>query len=67
MAAADLAEATACCSAARGFWRPGSTKVIAQTAPYDHCNMTVVTSPDDDDTEQAALLARFTELLLAMD
>ena len=43
-----------------GTLAPGSTRIIAQTAPYDHCNMTVVASP-------SVLVARFGELLLAMD
>jgi ABC-type phosphate/phosphonate transport system substrate-binding protein len=38
----------------------GSTRVLAQTAPFDHCNMTVgpLASPE--------LVARFRELLLGM-
>ena len=38
----------------------GQTKVIARTAPFDHCNFTV--SPN----APQALIARFTELLLGM-
>jgi phosphonate transport system substrate-binding protein len=38
----------------------GATRILAQTAPYDHCNMTV--GPD----APAAAAARFGELLLAM-
>jgi phosphonate transport system substrate-binding protein len=38
----------------------GSTRILAQTAPYDHCNFTVL------DGVPAAPLVRFTELLLAM-
>ena len=38
----------------------GSTRLIAQTPPYDHCNFTVL------DNAPAALVARFQELLLAM-
>jgi phosphonate transport system substrate-binding protein len=38
----------------------GQTKVIARTAPFDHCNFTV--SPD----APAELIARFTELILGM-
>jgi len=38
----------------------GSTRVIAQTPPYDHCNFTVL------DNAPAALVTRFRELLLAM-
>lgn len=39
---------------------PGSTRVLAQTAPYDHCNFTVV-----DGVSQEAV-DRFTSLVLAM-
>ena len=38
----------------------GSTRIIGQTAPYDHCNFTVL---DDAPAER---IARFCELLLAM-
>lgn len=38
----------------------GGTRIVARTAPYDHCNFT--TSPG----APAALLERFTALLLAM-
>jgi phosphonate transport system substrate-binding protein len=44
-----------------GTWPPGATRVIAQTGPYDHCNMTVT------DAGPQAALARFRDLLLAMD
>jgi phosphonate transport system substrate-binding protein len=43
-----------------GVLPPGATRVLAQTAPYDHCNFTVL------DDAPAALIARFRELLLAM-
>jgi phosphonate transport system substrate-binding protein len=43
-----------------GTIRSGSTRVIAQTPPYDHCNFTVL------DNAPAAPVARFRELLLAM-
>ena len=39
----------------------GGTRVVYQTAPFDHCNMTVVDSAPRD------LVARFGELLLSMD
>lgn len=39
----------------------GGTRILTQTAPYDHCNMTVT------DTASGAAQARFGELLLAMD
>jgi len=38
----------------------GSTRILAQTAPYDHCNFTVL------EGVPAPQLIRFTELLLAM-
>jgi phosphonate transport system substrate-binding protein len=38
----------------------GSTRIVARTAPYDHCNFT--TSPG----APAALIERFTTLLMAM-
>jgi phosphonate transport system substrate-binding protein len=39
----------------------GATRVLTQTGPYDHCNMTVT------DTGPQAAIERFGELLLAMD
>ena len=39
----------------------GATRVLSQTGPYDHCNMTVT------DAGPQAALQRFGELLLAMD
>jgi phosphonate transport system substrate-binding protein len=38
----------------------GATRILAQTAPYDHCNFTVVKGAADD------LVARFQKLLLNM-
>ncbi len=38
----------------------GATRVLAQTAPYDHCNFTVL------DGAPTALVERFTSLLLGM-
>jgi phosphonate transport system substrate-binding protein len=43
-----------------GVLPPDSTRVIAQTAPYDHCTMTAGPGAD------AALVAQFGERLLAM-
>ncbi len=43
-----------------GTLPPGSTRVLAVTAPYDHCNFTVL------DGAPAALVSRFRELLLGM-
>ncbi len=39
----------------------GATRVLTQTGPYDHCNMTVT------DAGPRAAIERFGELLLAMD
>ncbi|MCA9706252.1 MAG: phosphate/phosphite/phosphonate ABC transporter substrate-binding protein [Myxococcales bacterium] len=46
--------------AKEGTLPPGSTRVLAQTSPYDHCNFTVL------DDAPAPLVARFRELLLSM-
>jgi phosphonate transport system substrate-binding protein len=46
--------------AREGVLPAGSTHLLAQTAPYDHCNFTVL------DDAPAALVKRFTELLLGM-
>ncbi|HEV7708451.1 MAG TPA: PhnD/SsuA/transferrin family substrate-binding protein [Asanoa sp.] len=43
-----------------GTLAPGGTRIVAQTAPFDHCNMTLV------DTAPADLADRFVELLLSM-
>ena len=53
--------------ALEGILPPGSTRIVAQTAPYDHCNMTVVDPAEGPDPARDGLLDRFTELLLAMD
>ena len=50
-----------------GVLPAGATRVVAQTLPYDHCNMTVVDGADGPDPGRAAPLDRFTRLLLAMD
>jgi ABC-type phosphate/phosphonate transport system substrate-binding protein len=44
-----------------GTLASGATRVLSQTVPYDHCNMTVT------DAGPQGALARFGELLLAMD
>jgi ABC-type phosphate/phosphonate transport system substrate-binding protein len=44
-----------------GTLAAGGTRVVGQTQPFDHCNMTVVGSAP------AALVSRFGELLLSMD
>lgn len=43
-----------------GTLRAGATRILAQTAPYDHCVFTVLDGAPD------ALVARFRELLLSM-
>ena len=47
--------------AREGTFATGATRVITQTAPFDHCNMTVI------GTAPTALVERFGELLLGMD
>ena len=47
--------------AREGTLSPGATRVLTQTGPYDHCNMTVT------DAGPEAALAHFGDLLLAMD
>ena len=44
-----------------GTLASGATRILSQTGPYDHCNMTVT------DAGPQATLGRFNELLLAMD
>jgi len=46
---------------------PTGSKVIGQTPPYDHCNMTVADGPAGPDPGRARLVDRFVQLLLAMD
>ncbi|MGI9022566.1 MAG: phosphate/phosphite/phosphonate ABC transporter substrate-binding protein [Acidimicrobiales bacterium] len=43
-----------------GVLAPGSTRVLAQTSPFDHCNMTVA------DSAPEGLVERFGELLSSM-
>jgi ABC-type phosphate/phosphonate transport system substrate-binding protein len=47
-----------------GTLAAGSTRVLAQTAAYDHCNMTVIGAGGHIDVEPAVV--RFEELLLSM-
>lgn len=53
-----------------GTLASGATRILTQTGPYDHCNMTVLTgapgAPGTDAGPPSAL-TRFRELLLAMD
>ena len=46
--------------AQEGLLTPGSTRVVARTPAYDHCNMTVL------DGAPEPLVARFRQLLLSM-
>ena len=46
--------------AKEGILPAGSTRIVAQTLPYDHCNMTAIDGRSDD-------LERFASLLLEMD
>lgn len=46
--------------AKEGILAPGTTRIVAQTGPYDHCNFSVL-----DDPRRPAI-ARFGELLLGM-
>ena len=43
-----------------GTLQPGTTRILAQTQPYDHCNLTATDRAPD------ALVDRFTRLLLGM-
>ena len=63
--------------AKQGLYGAGQLRVVLQTAPFDHCNMTVIASPGTaaarsgaegaaQPTDDTPALARFRELLLAM-
>jgi phosphonate transport system substrate-binding protein len=58
--AACLIDSNHLAFAREGLLRSGQTRVVAQTAPYDHCNFTVL---DGAPTQQ---VERFAELLLGM-
>jgi phosphonate transport system substrate-binding protein len=58
--AACMIDASHLLFAREGIFPPDTTRIVAQTPPYDHCNMTVVGSVSPA-TEQ------FVELLLGMD
>jgi ABC-type phosphate/phosphonate transport system substrate-binding protein len=60
VAAACMIDANHLLFGREGTLPAGVTRVLAQTPPYDHCNMTVI------DTAPPNLVARFTELLLSM-
>ena len=53
--------------AREGVLPAGSTRVVARTAPYDHCNLTVGGELVDGGGAGAAAARHFGELLLAMD
>ncbi|NUO52693.1 MAG: PhnD/SsuA/transferrin family substrate-binding protein, partial [Polyangiaceae bacterium] len=58
--AACVLDANTLAFAREGTLPEGSTRVLAQTAPFDHCNFTVL------DGAPSELVARFTELLFGM-
>jgi phosphonate transport system substrate-binding protein len=58
--AACILDANSLGFARDGTLPAGETRVLAQTAPYDHCNFTVL------DDAPRALVAQFTDLLLGM-
>lgn len=58
--AACLLDATHLALGREGVLPAGSTRIVAQTPPYDHCNMTVI------DSAPSLLVARFKALLLSM-
>jgi phosphonate transport system substrate-binding protein len=58
--AACMIDASHLLFATEGTLAAGTTRVVAQTDPFDHCNMTVTASPSPE-------LAQLASLLLAMD
>lgn len=58
--AACLIDSNHLAFAREGLLAPGSTRILSQTAPYDHCNFTVL------DDASAGTVQRFGELLLSM-
>ena len=58
--AACMIDANHLLFAREGILSAGATRILGETEPYDHCNMTVGPSADPGET------ARFRELLLAM-
>lgn len=61
VAAACMIDGNHLLFAREGVLPAGSTHIVAQTAPYDHCNFSVL-----DDAGATPKLKRFTELLLGM-
>ncbi|XRQ09892.1 phosphate/phosphite/phosphonate ABC transporter substrate-binding protein [Actinomadura welshii] len=60
VAAACMIDANHLLFGRENVYPPGGTRVLARTAPYDHCNMTVL------DSAPAGPVDRFAELLLSM-
>ena len=58
--AACILDANTLAFAREGTLPEGTTRVLCQTAPFDHCNFTVLDGAPND------LVAKFTELLLGM-
>jgi ABC-type phosphate/phosphonate transport system substrate-binding protein len=58
--AACMIDANHLLFAKEGILRAGSTRIVAQTPPYDHCNMTALDA-------RSPLLEQFTSVLLEMD
>jgi phosphonate transport system substrate-binding protein len=58
--AACMIDASHLLFAAEGTLPAGTTRIVARTDPFDHCNMSVTGSPSPE-------LARFASLLLEMD
>jgi ABC-type phosphate/phosphonate transport system substrate-binding protein len=60
VAAACVADSSHLLFATEGSLPPGSTRMLTQTPPYDHCNMTVTGAAPAD------LVASFSDLLTSM-
>ncbi len=61
--AACMIDANHLAFGAEGTLPAGGTRILAQTGPYDHCNMTVTSAGP---SERQDRLARFDELLRSM-
>ncbi len=61
VAAACMIDGNHLLFAREGVLPTGSTRILAQTAPYDHCNFSVL-----DDAADRPAMRRFVELLLGM-
>lgn len=62
--AACLIDGNRLAFANEGLFAPADLRVVLQTAPYDHCNFTVITATASD--KLSAQTQQFRELLLAM-